>query len=690
VRASQGDAPSVESGLRGRRPDDFSEENDIMTPVLHRRVPALAPRALVSAISLCFIAAAPAFAQTAGQTLDQIVVTGSRFNSDPALQPIGATIITADEIRRAGVSDVNQAIRKIGGVYGRQSLDGSPDFTLDMRGFGSNSSQNMVVVLDGVRLSENELANPLLSTIPIDSVERIEVTRGSSSVLYGDGATGGIINIVTKRPDQQTGRGTIYTEAGQLGKREVRGSIAQTWNNVSLDAAVGKQETDNYRDNNDYKQTTFSGGAQWVGKDVRTGVRIDSTRQDSRFPGGLTLTQFNANPRQAKTPNDFGSLDSDRYTAFAEGRLGQFDLAAELSHREKTLKSTYFFGGFPSPSQYKSKQNQFSPRLRHLGQFDGMLNEVVAGIDFIKWNRVTDASYSQADANQKSQAVYVRDELKFAGPQNVRVAAGVRHETFDKDSVDPAPFTTATYNTKQSFNAWDVQASFDVITQVNLYAKAGQSYRVANSDENGATPVANQPLKGQSSHDLEFGATYTNSIVKLDARAFRNKLTNEIYYDPTAGAFGANTNLDPTKRQGFELDASANVAADWRVSGHLQHVQASFTDGSNAGKEMVLVPKNTLSTRLSWVPKDGQSADIGAQWVDSQRYGGDFSNTCVAKIPSFTTIDARYARKFGPWEVAVSGLNLTDKHYFTNAFRCQGSIYPSDGRQMKISARYDF
>jgi len=163
--------------------------------------------AAAAAVALCFTAVSPttalaqeiAAAQVA-QVLAPVVITGARFDADPALAPIGAIVIHAEDIQRAGVSDVNAAIRKIGGVYGRQSLDGSPDFSLDLRGFGSNSSQNMVIVLDGVRLSENELSNAILSTIPVDSVERIEITRGGASVLYGAGATGGVINIVTRRP----------------------------------------------------------------------------------------------------------------------------------------------------------------------------------------------------------------------------------------------------------------------------------------------------------------------------------------------------------------------------------------------------------------------------------------------------------------------------------------------------------
>ena len=165
-----------------------------------RCAPAIKPLALAFALSVCFTA--PAYAQTSHA--HRSLVTGARFASDPSLSPIGATVITADEIRRAGVTDVNQAIRKIGGVYGRQSLDGSPDFSLDLRGFGSNSSQNMVVVLDGVRMSENELSGPMLSTIPIDTVERIEIMRGGASVLYGEGATGGVIQIVTKRAATET------------------------------------------------------------------------------------------------------------------------------------------------------------------------------------------------------------------------------------------------------------------------------------------------------------------------------------------------------------------------------------------------------------------------------------------------------------------------------------------------------
>jgi iron complex outermembrane receptor protein len=657
-------------------------------PAVSRRAPALKPLAFAIALSVCLGAAAQE------QSLPTVNITGARFGSDPALAPIGATVITAEQIRSAGAADVNQAIRKIGGVYGRQSLDASPDFGLDLRGFGANSSQNLVITLDGVRLSENELASAVLSSIPIETVERIEIIRGGASVLYGEGATGGVIQIVTKRPAQNSRRGTLRAEAGQFGLADLRASIAQAWDGFALDAAIGKQRSDNYRDHNAYDQATFSGGVQWAHADGRVGLRLDSARQESEFPGSMSLAQFSANPRQATTLKDFGAVDSDRATAFMEQRLGEVDVAAELSYRRKTVESTYFYdfgaGEFASALAYESAQSQFSPRLRHLGRMDGKLNELVFGVDLIRWTRKTLADFSNADATQFSSAFYVRDEIKWDAPHNARFSLGARRETFNKDYIDP--LTASADHSRQTQNAWEVQGSFNLTPALNLYARTGRSYRVPNADENSFRSSATV-LAIQTSRDLELGALLGDSRLGLTARVFRHDLTNEIFYDPTApGPFGpgANANLAPTERKGVELDAHAALGASLRLSATLQHVKASFTQGPNAGREMVLVPKNVLTTRLAWAPGNGNSADLGVQWVDSQRYGSDFANDCGATIPSYATVDARYARQLGAWELSVAALNLGDKQYFSNAFGCRSAIYPSDGRQVKLAARYDF
>jgi iron complex outermembrane receptor protein len=622
--------------------------------------------------------------------LPPVVVTASRFANDPSSNPIGATVITAEQIREAGAGSVNEAIRKIGGVYGRQNFSGTQDFQLDLRGFGTTSDQNLVILVDGIRLSENELSTALLSSIPIESVERIEIVRGGSSVLYGEGATGGTIQIITKRPISNTFSGTVMAEAGNYGHQELRTSVAKAWDGFALDAHASKQRADNYRDNNAVTQDNFSGGGQWSSKEGRVGARVDLARQTSRFPGALTLAQFQANPRQTNTPNDFGSTDVNSYTVFGERNLGAFDVAADLSQRDKTSKAVFVsaFGTFDSRAD--TRVTQFSPRIRHLSGSGNVNNEFVTGLDFFRWTRATKSNFggfpsSDAKAFQKSKALYARDEIRI---KDTRVALGARHEVFDKDFTDPLGFGTTAYTQTHSLNAWDLQGSHAVSPNFSLFAKAGQSYRVANVDENAATPTANQPLAPQTSHDLELGSSLGNAAQKATLRVFQHRLKNEIFYDPT---LFANRNLEPTKREGVELEANTKIASAYSLSVNLQHVNAKFTDGPNAGKEMVLVPPNTAALRLNWLPGTKHSANVGLLWVDSQRYGGDFSNTCSARMPSYTTLDGRYALHTGAWEFAISGTNLTDKNYFTSAFgACQNGIYPDMGRQIKVSARLNF
>lgn len=638
-------------------------------------------RRAIAAMFAFAAGAALAQSESEPESLPRIDVLGSRFASDPAMLPIGASVITAADIRSAGAADLNQAIRKIGGVYGRQSLDGSSDFALDLRGFGANSGQNLVIMLDGVRLSENDLAGAVLSTIPIETVERIEIVRGGASVLYGGGATGGVIHIVTRRATARQMRGSLRAEGGEFGLQDLRATVARSWDRVALDAAVGARRSDNYRRHNAFEQRTFSGAAHWLHQAGRTGVRVESARQQSQFAGSLSLAQFEDNPRQASTLRDEGSLDADRVSAFAEYRVGDLDLAAELSRRDKTTSSTYYFGDDASALSYDTRQTQFSPRLRHLAEVGGMLNELVAGVDLVRWTRRTASpGFAAADAH-KSRALYLRNELSLNGARNARVAIGARRELVERS----APFGD---HGKQDQNAWEAQASADVARAINLYLKAGTSFRVPTADENGFRLAG--PLRMQTSRDLELGARAGSEATGATLRLFRHRLRDEIFYDPTLGQFGANTNLAPTERRGAELDVRAALSPALALSAQLQHVRARFIEGPGAGREMVLVPANVATARLSWMPAKGHSADAGLQWVDSQRYGSDFTNACGARMPAYLTADARYARTVGRWEFAVAGANLADKQHFSQAFLCRGAIYPGDGRQIKLSMRYDF
>ncbi|HEY4316862.1 MAG TPA: TonB-dependent receptor [Herbaspirillum sp.] len=669
-----------------------------------RRALPLVRLMLLGAAGAC--ASAQAGAQVDGvqaapePALEPILVSASRFAERADAAPPGALVIDAEQIRQSGAGNVNQAIRSIAGIVGRPNSYGTSDYALDLRGFGPTSEQNMVILVDGVRLSENELSVALLSSIPIETVQRIEIVRGGSSVLYGQGATAGTIQVITKRAQPNSGTrtsGSVVAEAGSFGQRGLRATVARTQQGWSLDAALGREESDNYRDNNRLRQENLSGGLQWAGEGRRFGVRLDSSDQNYRTAGPLTMAQFVSNPRSSFTPDDYGSTRVNRLVLFGEQRLGALELAAELSQRDKHYFSHSVSTTFGA-SDYttRSRTTQFSPRMRYSSEWGSAArkigNELVAGFDFSESTRHVESALSRPVGAQRSRAVYARDEI---GQGDARLAFGLRRETFDQSSNDPLAFDpNANYSRSQTLNAWDLQGSVKPLPLATLFAKAGRSYRVANVDEDGFTLHPGQMLAPQTSDDLSLGATLGGARHALTATLFRHNLRNEIMYDPTipnplAGGPGANVNLDPTVRRGIELEWRSRLNAQLDVSANLQHIDARFREGPNAGKEVTLVPRNSAGARLNW-KAGAHSARVGVQWVASQRYGSDFDNTCGSRMPAYATLDARYAWRLERWEVALNGSNLGNRNYFSQAYGCESGIYSAPGRQLSLSARYAF
>jgi iron complex outermembrane receptor protein len=105
---------------------------------------------------------------------------------------------------------------------------------------------------------------------------------------------------------------------------------------------------------------------------------------------------------------------------------------------------------------------------------------------------------------------------------------------------------------------------------------------------------------------------------------------------------------------------------------------------------MALVPGQTIGARANWRPAPGHTLDGGVNWVAEQ--SPDFANAC--KMPSYATVDLRYAYQYRNAEFAVGVANLTDEKYYTQAYGCTAgvttSIYPEPGRTVTASVRVKF
>jgi len=152
---------------------------------------------------------ASALAQAASsETLPSVFVTATRYEQQSISTPAYLTVITREQIDKAGVSTVNEAVSRLGGLATRTSLNGGYELTIDPMGFGDTAGANLLVLIDGIPVRDGDATEIRLSGIPIESVDRIEIQRSSGGVLYGGGSTGGVLNIITKTSSSQRSEGS--------------------------------------------------------------------------------------------------------------------------------------------------------------------------------------------------------------------------------------------------------------------------------------------------------------------------------------------------------------------------------------------------------------------------------------------------------------------------------------------------
>ena len=613
-------------------------------------------------------------------------MTANRFSESADDLPYGVSVIGSDAIARSGAATISEAITKILGIPGQLDLTGGNNNSLDLRGFGATSAQNQVVIVDGRRFNEQDSATAALSSIAIETVEKIEVIRGNAAVAYGEGATGGAIVVTTK-----AGMGVERHNAAQLtgtlgnfGLRELRSSAVLTSGAISVDVSASDRSSDGHRENFASDSNSLSSTVQWSNDWLRAGVQSGRNMLHSGTPGGLSQAQYDSNAYQANASYStaFNQIKNENSGVFLEAAVGNWQFGADYGERTKNYDSE--IPAYASSSLYDVKASSTNLRARNENTLGNYKNALVLGLDSDVWSR--NASWS-GPSSATTNGVYVTDDLSLLST-GTRFAVGLRTESLNKsDTASGAQLSDAQ-------NAWNLGVTQSVGGGAHVYARTGESFRMGNVDEFSFVSAGTQ-LKTQTSRDTEVGARLVGAAGRAELRWYRSELQNEIAYDPAAappyGSYpGANVNLDPTVHQGVELELQRAVAADLTLRANAALRQSRFSAGLYAGNDIALVPNQTLAVGAAWTPTVEQTLDLGVNWVASQKV--DFANQC--SVPAYSTVDVHYAYAMRNTEVSLGVTNLADTKFYTFAADCIGSvpdgIYLEPGRAVMATVRLKF
>lgn len=651
-------------------------------------------RAAALAIAALFHPSSQAAAVNADEAT--VIVSATRFaEADPRV-PANISVITREDIRSLPAFDLPAVLRSAAGVdvrtlYGSLGVDAG----VDLRGFGDTAASNTLVLIDGQRLNPIDMGSISWSAVPLESIQRIEIIRGAGTVLYGDRASGGVINIVTDKSGRP--RAAVTATAGSFGHRGLDAHGAAGNDRGYFNVFAHHAETGGWRRNSQQDQQALSGRA---GVYVGAGeVFLDwaAYKDSSGLPGYLRRAAWRADPRASTTPDDWQKRDGHRLRPGVKLPLTDaLTLEAELSAEREDQHADY--ASFGSRSDRAKDMLSFTPRLRFRHGLGGLASETVLGLD--RYDGDVDARYTTAPrqtAAQTSTAVYFQNITNLTeawaltlGGRSQRMAQSAHQDAY-------APWFSLAMDgaATRRRNAWDLGASYSG-QGWRAYGKLGTTFRFANTDELFSfNPLTGNPafagdLRPQHGRIGEIGGSASLGPVQARASLYRMHLKDEIGYD---GALGANVNFDPTRRQGLEAELDWRIAEPLKAKLAYARTDAEFRDGPYDGKRVPLVPRDKLTLLLTWDAGRAGSYSALVNHVGARRYSGDFDNV-RGQLPGYNTLDLQAAWNLKPWTVTARLLNALDRRYAPYAgyspWIADHYYYPADGRSFHLSARYDF
>jgi iron complex outermembrane recepter protein len=654
------------------------------------------------------LAASFAAAQTNNSAveLDTMVVTSSR-TALPEYKVAGnVDVITSEDILANKYLNVVDAIKTLPGVYVKTMGGNAAGAEVSMRGFGENSGGRVLVLVDGQRLNNPDMAKLNWLSISMVDVEKIEVVHGGSSALYGDNAVAGVINIITK-PLDDTFSTKLKADGGSYGLYNVSAAINGNMDKLFYNAFVNFYGLDGYRDNSDF--TYYGAGAKlsYALSDALTvyaGAKYSDIEQG--MPGSLTMEQIKEDRRQASTPDD---RTKDEYL-FADAGVAlemspEQDLFVDFGYQMKDSSAEYvsFF------SWTDSKENRYGVLPKYVGNFEvmGVENKLTVGSD-IYFNDLTVDKYGDSDKTMKSIhaklnkntiAAYVHDEITIAESYIVYGAGRVENYEVKADVQDlntPSSFDDSKNDTETAFDLGFVKTFED---KSKLFVKGSTLFRLPFLDEQVSyygfgTDTFYQDIDPETGWDVDFGGDWNVSEnLNVALTLYYMEMNDEIAYNAVTFQ---NENMEDTRHMGVEARFAYFIIKDIKLFGNYTFNDATFIKGDNKNNDIPLVPRHNLYVGAWFFLPAGFSFKAEANYISSAYLGGDYANT-GDKLDEYVVVNAllNYAcpvKRLESLSLYAAVDNIFDEEYSSVAYQgwSGNGYYPEPGTTFAFGLEYEF
>lgn len=597
--------------------------------------------------------------------------------TDPAggALPAGAVVLTDTDLRRLNVHSLLDALDSVGGVMAQRRLSGRDgQASLDLLGFGASASGNVLVLLNGRPLHNLSGDLTRLQAIPLATVARIEVLPATGAVLYGQGASAGLINIVT-RQDRESGA-TLQLQGGSdhtLGT-ELSGSAASDAGQALL--GVRRLHSDGDRDNSRLDQ-----GSAFI--DLRRELD-DSTlyltalagREEVGLPGALSGNLYRDHPRRASTPLDTAEQDHYLVNPGLVVRGAWADLYVEGSWQRTDRHHDRY--SLAALEQDQLETWGFTPRVSGQLATGALSHRWTLGMDLYKTSWRQQVSGQQdADLDQRQEAWYLHNITTLR--PDLFLTLGARSEKTTQRIDLPgggAGELDARYELYEGGLTWQPAPV------LALFINGSRTARVPLADE---WRQASPNLRPQTGTLYSAGGRWEQGIQRSVFTYFRGRYQHELWYDPQ----GTLVNLDDrTRRDGYMLNSHWALNDQLTMTFNYTLQRSRFMHGAYGRNDVPGVPHRSHYLAFDWQARPWLAFTVTQRYV-AQRYTfNDPANQYFPKQRSYYWTDLAATVQWQRYRVRASVHNLQDKPATDLAWTdgVQSDAYPLPGRYFLLSA----
>ncbi len=655
--------------------------------------------------------------------MDEMVVTSTRTEHTIMETPSNISVINEKDIKAMDAKNMAELIKKIPGVFYTNASGLEPK--LSLRGTHIGMTPGAMVLVNGIPMNLGDFGYTDYESIPVETIEKIEIVKGPMSSLYGGNSARGVINIITKKAKDNF-RGNISTKFGSFNDKRISALVQGSKNKFDYSFNVKKKKTDGYRDktwlDNIYVNGDFG---FWISDDIKLGTYINFTDKERSLAKKLTKAQKEQDRRQA---TDYSlTKNKDLISGISlEVKKDIYDIQSNVYY--KTRNKTYRNYLKATSTPYKKKFTEHISGMRNIFTYKkpvaSKANKFSFGFDYDQDNidlftikaaaKDPNLPYTKIDPKKtgdfsvKSMGLFAQDE--FSIMDNLTLTAGLRYDSFKYDNKADYDFTKGgkyVYDSTPEYDRLNPRfaVNYQYSNDLSIYGSYSQAYRAPVIYDYYASAYYssknNYELKPETFTQYELGTRYKFSQwLNIDAAIYQILIKDMLdsAYN-TAGKYMGRQNINEATMKGFELMLSGKPIDKLSYS-----IAYTFTDAEYSADFFTKKKVNIKGNRITKVPRNRINIDLGIQLLKIDQGELDFNINLMAQDRfAMDNVNSTYYKGYGllntlvrwknkKYEIFAGIDNVLNKEYDGYAYASSGKeyFYPAAGRTFTFGFEYKF